>query len=116
MNDLTPAEQAAAEALARHFNLNYSDGIERHGTTNWTPEARAVVAAVQPIAENDGAVKALTAAASDIETLIDAFSNTKGKNFSGAISGLERALSVVRRRSSRLAAQSLSRPTSEETQ
>jgi len=49
---LTDAEQAAAEALARHFNENYSDGIERHTFENWAPEARAVVAAVQqPIAD-----------------------------------------------------------------
>jgi hypothetical protein len=49
---LSPAELAAAEALARHFNENYSDGIERHGAANWTPEARAVVAAVhQTIAD-----------------------------------------------------------------
>jgi len=47
------AEQAAAEALARHFNLNYSDGIERHGVINWAPEARAVVAAVRPLIEAD---------------------------------------------------------------
>ncbi|KPC75480.1 hypothetical protein ADL26_07575 [Thermoactinomyces vulgaris] len=46
---MTEAEQAAAEALARHFNLNYSDGIERPGPVNWGPEARAVVAAVREL-------------------------------------------------------------------
>ena len=48
---MTEAEQTAAEALARHFNLNYSDGVERHGPVNWGPEARAVVAAVRPLIE-----------------------------------------------------------------
>jgi hypothetical protein len=47
----TEAEQAAAKALARHFNLNYSDGIERHTDVSWGPEARVAVAAVRPLIE-----------------------------------------------------------------
>jgi hypothetical protein len=45
---MTEAEQAAAKALARDFNLNHADGIQRLGPDSFVSEARAVVAAVEP--------------------------------------------------------------------
>jgi uncharacterized Zn finger protein (UPF0148 family) len=108
---LTEAEKAAAQALQDA----YLDGMfDPADDASGIPDAaRAVVAAVRPNLENDGAVKALTAAASEVETLTDALSITKGTNFTGAVSGLQRALSILRRRSTRFAALSL--PTAEET-
>ncbi|MFG3340563.1 hypothetical protein [Glycomyces sp. NPDC048151] len=49
MSDLTPAEHAAAEALARDFNINHGDGIQRLRPDDFESEARAVVAAARPL-------------------------------------------------------------------
>lgn len=46
---LSPAELAAAKALARDWNLRLADGIQRMVPSDFTDEARAVVAAVRPI-------------------------------------------------------------------
>lgn len=92
---LSEAEQAAAEALARHFNLNYSDGIERHGPVNWGPEARAVVAAVRPIL----AAEALEAAKDRLLDQADRVLTKFGSNPPRAhnrVYGLNEAASMLR--------------------
>ncbi len=54
-------------------------------------------------AREEAAGKALLAAISNIETVIDALTVTKGANFSGAISGLERAKSILHSRAEQAA-------------
>jgi hypothetical protein len=100
-DDLSPAEQAAAVALARDWNLNRADGILRLGPADFAGEARAVVAGVRSLIEAEAAGKALVAAASDIDTVIDALTITNGHN--STIKGLERAKAIVHARAERAA-------------
>jgi len=58
----SPAEQAAAEAVARDWNLRYGDGIHQIGADVFTDEGRAVVAALRPLIEAD-ALESLAGAA-----------------------------------------------------
>ena len=51
--ELTEAERAAANALARHHNMVHGDGIVRLAPDDFADDARAVVAAVAPIVKRE---------------------------------------------------------------
>ena len=87
---LNDAEKAAAGALARDWNLRLADGIERMAAEDFAAEARAVVAAVRSATWLE--------AAAFLRSIADE-------------PGVRDAADILDN-----AAQSLSRPTSEETQ
>lgn len=70
MTDLTPAEQAAAEALHRHFTENDSLGIESINPDDFAAEARAVVAAARPIIEWEAVQATAEAIDKDIDRML----------------------------------------------
>jgi hypothetical protein len=51
--ELTEAERAAANALARHHNMVHGDGIVRLAPDDFADDARAVVVAVAPIVKRE---------------------------------------------------------------
>lgn len=94
---LTPAEQAAAEVLAGHHNA--SDAAYSYSSAAFAVEARAVVAAVEPIVAE--------------KTLRDAADRFIAEHpWEGTRYQREHIADDLRK----YAAQPLSRPTSEETQ
>lgn len=96
MNDLTPAEQAAAEALADWHSAASCVCCP----LDFAREARAVVAAVRPLIE----AEARDAVAAEFDRLAQAFTDRQSWS---AARAAKYGANVTR---------SLSRPTSEETQ
>lgn len=106
---LSPAEQAAAEAIAAVRNENGYGGIEYFAASDWEDEARAVVAAVRgPIA-----AEALIDAA---ERVLDQADRVRVKFGSVHPSGWNRTYGLSEAASMlRADSQSLSLPASKET-
>lgn len=93
---LSPAEKAAAEALHRHFVETDTLDIQSINPDDFACEARAVVAAVR----NEIAAEALA----DMADRFEAYGTLGGEKAWPFVAEI------------RMAVQSLSRPTSEETQ
>jgi hypothetical protein len=111
---MTEAERAVVDVLEGDSACTWHVGCDVEDC--YGPRARAIVAKLRPLIEHEAAGKALLAAVSDIETVIDALTITNGAN--STIKGLERAKAIIHNRAEQAAQAHLAAlrtTTSEET-